>query len=184
VFLLKLFCNGYLKSISREDRMIQEKILLKLNKNKLANPGNKLGSTAFFHKFPTFSFSFYEKTPLRDGDVTRFPGNRKWCYANRIQRVFHREGRRGRTAEYLLKTHSFPHCPQVFPQGLSTAGPGVWKRMWIYIKIPDRLRQHSHFFVGRVFYHSFFFVQKITLDKRRLLREKAAAASVDGCKKF
>ena len=70
-----------------------------------------------------------------------------------------------RKTKYLLKTHSFPHCPQVFPQGFSTAGEGVWKSGPIYIKNKDTVRRTSHFFAVGVFYHNIFFVQKIGLDK-------------------
>ena len=145
--------------------MIQEKFLLKIHKNKLTNPGHKWFSTAFFHKFPTFSPAFWGKGDFPGGDVTRSEGNRKRCYANRIGRVFHREGRMWTKSKYLLKTQSFPHSPQVFPQGFSTAGSGLWNGTGIYIKIADSLRPVSHFFAGRVFHNRIFFVQKNTLDK-------------------
>ena len=114
--------------------MIQEKILLKLNKNKLANPGGEGFSTAFFHKFPTFSSAFEEKRGYGDGDVTWIPRNRKVCYANHLRPVFHRGGRMWTKSEYLLKNHSFPHSPQVSPQGFSTAGRGWGTGRGIYIK--------------------------------------------------
>ena len=105
--------------------MIQEKILLKVNKNKLANTGVKGFSTAFFHKFPTFSPAFGGMGGVGGGDVTWRRRNRTGCYENRETPVFHRGSRMWTRSKYLLKNHSFPHSPQVFPQGFSTAGRGL-----------------------------------------------------------
>ena len=145
--------------------MIQGKFLLKINKKYWVQTGRGWFLTAFFHKIPTFSPSFGRKKLPSRGNVTRRKGNRKRCYANRNQRLFHRgEGMLGK-AKYLLKTHSFPHSPQTFPQGFSTGFKGVWKQEQIDIKRYDRLRRIPYFFAGRVFYHSKIFVQKLGLDK-------------------
>ena len=145
--------------------MIQGKILLKINKKYFCQPGAGWFLTAFFHKIPTFSPSFGRKKLPSGGNVTRRSGNRNLCYANRGSRVFHRgEGMLGKS-KYLLKTHSFPHSPQSFPQGFSTALPGLWNCCEINIKRTDRLRPFFHFFARRVFYHSGIFVQKLRLDR-------------------
>ena len=71
----------------------------------------------------------------------------------------------GKETEYLLKTQSFPHSPQVFPQEFSTAAGGCGYSVLIYIKRSDSFRPISHFFAGCGFYHSESFVQKFGLDK-------------------
>ena len=96
--------------------------------------------------------------------------------------VIHRGRRIWKQGEYLLKTHSFPHSPQFSPQGFSTTPERMWTVGGIYIKMPDILRPTSHFFAGRVFYHSIFFVQKSGLDKHT--PEKTGSAATLACRKY
>ena len=145
--------------------MIRRIILLNINKKYWGSPGTKGLGTALFHKFPTFSDHFGRKNIPPCGNVTRPDHPGSGCYANRIHRVFHRHTPLLRTSKYLLKTHSFPHSPQGFPQGFSTAFPGLWKGRKIDIKRSDTLRHNPHFFAGRVFYHRTFPAQKFSLDK-------------------
>ena len=144
--------------------MIQGKFLLKTNKNifhKTKAPGFL---TAFFHNIQTFSPGFSRKDLPYPGNVTRLGCHWKGCYANRSRLVFHRLSSRGTTIEYLLKTQSFPHSPQTFPQGFSTASRRMVKGREIDIKRIDRNRPIPHFFAGRGFHHIRSFVQKIGLD--------------------
>ena len=53
-----------------------------------------------------------------------------------------------------MKTHTFPHSPQVFPHGFSTAGRGVKKRVSVNIIIFDKKEQISNFFVRSNFHHT------------------------------
>jgi len=145
--------------------MIQKKILSDLHKKIFTNPEPNRFLTAFFHNIPTFSFLFCRKKLPFGGDVTQGNRSRKRCYENRSPRFFHREEGVLKQSKYLLKTKSFPHSPQLSPQGFSTARGALWRKLRINIKIPDIFRPTSHFFGGRVFYHNKFFVQKFGLDK-------------------
>ena len=140
--------------------MIQGKFLLKTNKKYFGVSGVKWFLTALFHKFLTFSPCFGRKKFPDGGDVTRCGCNRIPCYANRGSLVFHRNSPLGTEPKYLLKTMGFPHSPQVYPQEFSTTPLWLWNRLQIDIKRYDSLRRNSHFFAGRVFYHSRSFVQK------------------------
>jgi hypothetical protein len=69
-----------------------------------------------------------------------------------IQTFPQRPGK-GKSRKYLLKTWSFPHSPQTFPQDFSTGGhKGVYTKL-LSIKRPDSLRQNLHFFSGCGFAH-------------------------------
>ena len=75
--------------------------------------------------------------------------------------VFHKEQWKSKEAEYLLKTLSFPHSPQVFPQGFSTGGVNCGYSILVHIKRNDTVRAVSHFFADCVFCHGSNFVQKL-----------------------
>jgi len=75
--------------------------------------------------------------------------------------LFHRWRRNWKEAKYLLITRSFPHSPQFFPQGFSTAAVCCGYSFLVHIKSVDSIRRISYFFAGCGFYHSVSFVQKI-----------------------
>ena len=70
----------------------------------------------------------------------------------------------GKGEKYLLITLSFPHCPQLCPQGLSTIHSGCGYSQLGWETICDSLRQKRHFFADRKFYQSVNFVQNLGLD--------------------
>ena len=70
----------------------------------------------------------------------------------------------GKGEKYLLITLSFPHCPQLCPQGLSTIHSGCGYSQLGRETICDSLRQKRHFFADRKFYQSVNFVQNLGLD--------------------
>ena len=82
-----------------------------------------------------------------------------------ICRLFHRLGEKWKERKYLLKTQSFPHSPQICPQEFSTGWDGCGYSFLVHIIRCDTLREFSHFFAGRGFYHGKIFVQKFGLDK-------------------
>ena len=70
----------------------------------------------------------------------------------------------GKGEKYLLITLSFPHCPQLCPQGLSTIHSGCGYSQLGWETICDSLRQKRHFFADRKFYQCVNFVQNLGLD--------------------
>ena len=76
---------------------------------------------------------------------------------------FHRFLRIFKTVKYLLITHSFPHCPQVFPQELSTGKPRCGYSFLVHIKRRGSRMGSAHFLADSIFF-SRFFVQKFGLD--------------------
>ena len=75
--------------------------------------------------------------------------------------VFHKEQWKSKEAECLLKTLSFPHSPQAFPQGFSTGTMNCGYTILVHIKRSDTIRTVSHFFADCGFYHGADFVQKL-----------------------
>ena len=67
--------------------------------------------------------------------------------------------------QYLLITWSFPHSPQVSPQGWITVEMCWGYTQGIYIIGKRLCLQIAHFFGCRNFYHGEIFVQKFLLDK-------------------
>ena len=80
-------------------------------------------------------------------------------------RFLHNSCPQRKMGKYLLITRSFPHSPQIFPQGLSTSGSGCGQILLVHINAFDSLRGFSYFFAAVAFYHREIFVQKNTLDK-------------------
>ena len=77
---------------------------------------------------------------------------------------FHKGHPQRKTGKYLLITPSFPHSPQFYPQGLSTAFHTCGNPLLTPGSPPGRCRGNPHFLAAVVFYHSDFFVQKYPLD--------------------
>ncbi len=87
-----------------------------------------------------------------------------------MQTDMHRIGEEGRLwkeQKYLLINHSFPHYPQVFPQGLSTAGRGCGYTAGIYIKLRRAEEGFIHFLCRGYFHNSKIFVKNFGLDRQR-----------------
>jgi hypothetical protein len=95
--------------------------------------------------------------------MLRAARKRKLCKP--VYGLFHRRDGNAKGPKYLLITRSFPHSPQVFPQGFSTGGGNCGYADLIDIKSGDCFRQNLHFFGAVIFHHSLFFVQKMGLDR-------------------
>jgi len=146
--------------------MIQRMVLDGFHKKFGGEDWKKKELTAFFHKERTFCPIFRHKKPGIGGDVTRSEAAGFRDYANRYAHLS-TAGPRGKQRKYLLITWSFPHFPQVCPQGFSTEADCWGYALWIYITGKRGCSQIAHFLDCRNFYHGGIFVQKIILDRGR-----------------
>ena len=75
--------------------------------------------TAVFLTVPTFPPGFGRQSSGTDGNVMHRPGGKNAVYASAYA-LYEGCGGRLKKSKYLLITVSFPHCPQLCPQGFST----------------------------------------------------------------
>ena len=87
-----------------------------------------------------------------------------WRVGKSVENRFLRGFQMGNGGKFLLKTLTFPHCPQIFPQ----PGTETRFRFLVYIKFFDPLRQITHFFAVRVFHNAGFKEKKFGLDNALL----------------